>query len=236
MKFALSLLFLAPLAQAFTLNSQTTDIMGWSNSNVQLQVNPANCPAGIDVPGIISAAADVWNNAPNSSLKVTYGGTTTNTTYSAPTAVYCETNFQSVTGADQNYVPGAASVGYVGGRIAAGILYLNASAGSANIANYDLKTLKIILAHEIGHILGLGHSATRNALMYFDGSDKKVMSLAQDDIDGIAYLYPTDESQDKKFAGCGLVKTPRPPTAGPWLLALLLLPITLVLRLRQRGA
>ncbi|MFZ3229821.1 MAG: matrixin family metalloprotease [Pseudobdellovibrio sp.] len=223
-------------SNAFTLNSSTNpDLKGWSDSNVQLYVNTANCPAGIDVPSIISGAVAVWNNVPTSSIKVSYDGTTTSTTMSGPTTVYCETNFQSVVGADQNSVPGAAAVNGTSGRITQGILYLNASVGQANIGNFDQTLLKVILAHEIGHILGLGHSQSTKALMYYDASAKNTLSLSQDDIDGMSYLYPSDEISDKKFAGCGLVKSLPPPTSGKMnlIFLIMLLPFTIYLGLRN---
>ncbi|MGE3757813.1 MAG: hypothetical protein AB7H97_08655, partial [Pseudobdellovibrionaceae bacterium] len=139
---------------AFTLNSTSdSSLEGWADSTIRLRVNTANCPAGFDVPKLIKEAAEIWNNVPTSSLKVKYDGSTTSTLMASPVTVYCETNFQAQLGADQNVVPGAASVDGSSGRIRGGILYLNVSAGLANIDNYNYEVLKIILAHEIGHVL-----------------------------------------------------------------------------------
>lgn len=221
----------------FTLNSSTNpNLLGWADPNIQLMVNTTNCPAGVDVPGIISDAVKVWNNISTSSVKVSYGGTTTSTTFSSPPTVYCETNFQVVVGADQNFVPGAAAASTAGGRIVSGLMYLNASVGNANIANYDQTKLKIILAHEIGHILGLGHSESTPALMYYNAGAKSNLNLAQDDIDGMSYLYPNNELSNGKFAGCGLIKAIPPPsyTDKNTVLLLLLLPLILLFGLRNR--
>lgn len=223
-------------AQAFTLNSSTnSNLKGWDNGEIRLLVNTANCPANVDVVGVIQAAAEVWNNVPTSTVKVTYDGATTSTSFSSPTTVYCETNFQAVTHADQNYVPGAAAVVGSTGTITHGILYLNASSGTGNIGNFDQTTLTIILAHEIGHVLGLGHSESPTALMYFDASAKTELSLAQDDMDGVTYLYPADETKGK-MAGCGLVKNSVPPS-GPsrfLMLVLLMLPLFVLWKLRLK--
>lgn len=237
-KLILILLSIPLAAGAFTLNSSTnSDLEGWDGGDVQLLVNTANCPAGIDVPGIIAEAADVWNNVPTSSIKVSYGGSTTSTTFSSPPTVYCEPNFQAVTGGSQNSVPGAGAVQSPGGRISSGLLYLNASAGSANIANYDRTTLVMILAHEIGHILGLGHSESMNALMYYSGSAKTTLRLSQDDIDGISYLYPANELGGDKIAGCGLVQNLNPPTGGgtTGLVLLALVPLLAGFVVREAG-
>lgn len=227
---------IASSSYAFTLNSSTNpNLEGWSGGDVQLLVNTANCPANVDVVGIIKDSVAVWNNVPTSSVKVSYGGSTTSTIASSPTTVYCETNFQAVVGADQNFVPGAASVSTTGGRISQGILYLNVSAGNANIANFDQTILKVILAHEIGHILGLGHSGSTNSLMYFDASARQKLSISQDDIDGISYLYPSNEFSDNKFAGCGLVKNLPPPKGGGLTLMMLILSLPLLVAVRFRN-
>lgn len=223
------------MAWAFTLNSShNSNLLGWNKGEIQLDINESNCPASVDVPAIIADAAAVWNNVPTSTLKVSVGNATTSTSMASPVTVYCETNFGGV--AHPDYVPGAAAVNGSTGRITQGILYLNASGGQANIANFSATELKVILAHEIGHIVGLGHSDSPVALMYYDASAKTELKLSQDDIDGVAYLYPSDEFNDKKWAGCGLIKDMKPPTTGSMgtFLFLTLLPLLTYLSLRRR--
>jgi hypothetical protein len=55
-----------------------------------------------------------------------------------------------------------------------------------------------VIAHEIGHAIGLGHSQKQEALMYYKVVDQRT-SLGQDDIDGVTYLYPV------KIDACGLM-------------------------------
>lgn len=231
------LLFAATHAQAFTLITTNPNQKGWANHEINLLVNTANCP--IDVVSLINNAAAVWNNVANSKVSVTYNGTTTSTAYTNPTTIYCETNFNAVTGANDDYVPGAASVHTSNGTIYEGIMYLNASTGDANIKNFDQEVLTIIVAHEIGHLLGLGHSSDPAALMYYDGSYRNVLSLSQDDVDGVSYLYPSNELSGDKILGCGslanLTPRPPPPPQNLGILAcLMLLPIAVLIHLRQR--
>jgi hypothetical protein len=59
-----------------------------------------------------------------------------------------------------------------------------------------------VIAHEIGHALGLGHSEVSEALMYYQIVPKR-STLGQDDIDGITFLYPVGIPGD--LAGCGFL-------------------------------
>lgn len=49
-----------------------------------------------------------------------------------------------------------------------------------------------ILAHEIGHAFGLGHSPVVDSLMYYATVSQR-KALGRDDIDGISYLYPKQQ-------------------------------------------
>ncbi|WP_437969822.1 matrixin family metalloprotease [Sorangium sp. So ce260] len=54
---------------------------------------------------------------------------------------------------------------------------------------------RAVVVHEIGHFLGLSHSAVAEATMatYFSGDEPSYRSLEQDDIDGICALFPPAE-------------------------------------------
>lgn len=228
-------LFSALNSSAFTL-SNSSGVKGWANNEVTIVVNTTNCPSGVDVVALIKDAMEVWNNVPTSSLKVKYGGTTTSTIDGNPVVAYCSVNFAADTGgADQDTVPGVAR-GNGNPQLTSGLLILNASAGAANIASVSRIGLEVVVAHEIGHVLGLGHSQSANALMYYTYSLKSDLNLAQDDIDGISYLYPSDEFKESEFAGCGLIKNIPPPSSGLILMSLLLclMPIAVYIKLKNR--
>jgi hypothetical protein len=68
--------------------------------------------------------------------------------------------------------------------------------------NKDRETKIAILAHEIGHAIGLGHSKHKDSLMYYTTVPTRE-SLGEDDLDGIAYLYPMNQP----FGTCGTIST-----------------------------
>lgn len=225
MKGFIVLLSLIPsVGFSFTLNtSSDSNLKGWPNSRMVIQLNLSNCPSSVDVRGVMTEAAEVWNNVPTSNIKISFGEDTTATSPTDSSIVYCETNFEETTGGDQDNVPGSAGVDGSSGTISRGLMYLNVSSGRGNIANFDRSTLVVIFAHEVGHLLGLGHSDDSFALMYYNGSAKKEPRLGQDDIDGISYLYPSDELKDSgQMAGCGSVitKSPPPPPPNQWIVNL----------------
>lgn len=237
------------LASAFTLNSPTDpDMQGWDVSTLRFNLNPSNCPSNV-VP-LIKDSMDVWNGITTSRLRIELGREDSTTTIAQLTGgsanpadtpvIACDPAFGTTTHQDPNTIigiGGAAERGR-GGHLYYGYLLLNVQSGaSGNIANFNHTLAKIIIAHEIGHVLGLGHSHDSAALMYYDASAKTNLALAQDDIDGITYLYPRDEtSGDDLLGGCALVRS-FPPRSGrpPWTgLAWMLLPVAAWIALWQR--
>lgn len=227
---------------AFTLASTDPYMKGWAGGEVQIQLNLSNCPSSIDVAGIANLAAAVWNDVASSRLKVTIGGSTTATASSNPPILYCETNFQSVFGADENSVPGLANNSVTSGvGISRGVIALNVSTGTARITNVSATLLTVILAHEIGHLIGLGHSQSSEALMYYDASKKTTLGLSQDDVDGVSYLYPRDEPGADRFGGCAAIAPVPRSQSGRSLpqiatiICALALPLALALGLRGKA-
>ena len=72
-----------------------------------------------------------------------------------------------------------------------GLVFINASSESYFRTSSRNERLAV-LAHEIGHAFGLGHSSEPVALMYYSTGGKVQEKLTTDDFDGCAYLYPND--------------------------------------------
>lgn len=193
--FFKALLWFPTLVLAFTLT--TSNMKGWDKEEVQFRLNPANCSVSSGaIEEAINHAVDLWNAVPTSRLRVTYGGTTSETSASASPVIRCVTSG----------ISGAVGVGIIttrNGVIQDGEIQLNSEAGdSGNINSKSDAQLKITLAHEMGHIFGLGHSAVEDALMYFSLGSKQNAILSQDDMDGMTWLYPRKEPGDGVL-GCG---------------------------------
>lgn len=71
-----------------------------------------------------------------------------------------------------------------------------------------------VLAHEIGHAIGLGHSEERSALMFYRTVNLR-KNLGQDDIDGVSYLYPMQFDAGGLLGGCGTISDDKNPPRDP---------------------
>ncbi len=213
MKHSLSVIsvLLSTTAFSFTLTGNNSNQSGWAQSPLQFRVNRTNCPATLDT--YLNRAFAIWNSAPETRLKLSLGADTTQTIaeLDAGTAtdvpmVACDPNFSATFGVDGNSIPG---VGFVRGTsvnpIVNGGLVLNVeSATNGDINQLSEIFVDVVVAHEIGHVLGFGHSNDVNSLMYYDASAKQTLSLSQDDLDAVSFLYPRDELKNfDLIGGCG---------------------------------
>jgi hypothetical protein len=83
---------------------------------------------------------------------------------------------------------------FSGKKITGAVILINE--GSSSFGNLSRSDQIAVIAHEIGHAIGLGHSEVSSALMYYRTVDQR-KRLGQDDIDGVSFLYPI------KVDGCG---------------------------------
>lgn len=190
-----------------------TNISGWSGgSNLVIYYDVTNCSISQTVlETALETALQAWNGIPTSSLKLSKALVTTPvsvTTFTGGTAtqvpiILCDTAFSTTNQTDGNYVPAATRTGTKLDPISYGGIILNSETGkSANIANFSADQIAVILGHELGHVLGLGHSSSTNAVMYYSLQSKTQVILTQDDRDGITFLYPRNEFKGGAF-GCG---------------------------------
>lgn len=216
MKILIFLFVLPSLVFAWT--HVGSNIKGWNTNRVVFGVNTTNCVLSqSEMLDIIDRALAAWNGVHISGLEVARTtSTTTVASFIAGTAtdtpvILCDPSF-SAQGVDPNVIPGAAfrtSVNSAGNLIYGGVL-LNAQVGTAaELSQLDSGTVALILAHEMGHALGLGHSSAPEALMYYSVSGKTRPLLTEDDMLGLAQLYPKNEFKSGQM-GCAAIHSSNP--------------------------
>jgi hypothetical protein len=211
-----------PSAQAFTLIG-SSDLIGWQAAELPIHLDPSQCPdGGAAVRAALQAAVDLWNRVPNSRLKLTVGSDVSVTptqlkscvsTSTVPMPVIaCDADLGTTLAQDVSTIP-AATLGFdcipSGTTLTYAFILLNADpTASANVGALSSTLLQIVVAHELGHVLGLGHTSNENSLMFYSVGSKSALALSQDDMDGLAFLYPRRELGDGGIFGCGTVRDP----------------------------
>lgn len=79
----------------------------------------------------------------------------------------------------------------INGSVRGAVLINDEIINSTNlVAGLSQADLEAVMAHELGHALGIGHSSDATALMYYSIGNKVQDKLSQDDWDALTYLYP----------------------------------------------
>lgn len=231
MKFwsLLLILLASPAINAFTFN--TSSGAHFYSDEVRVFVADHNCDEislrPQDLVGMVEQAVDqYWNQVPTSKLRLISGGVVTRPSAFA-TGPLCSSlsggctpnpDLQGpsdiVISCNQNTDPGMfTSVGILalsapnntqGKQIVSSVVLLNNIPGSL----FGEKTRDeqvAVIAHELGHAIGLGHSPVEDSLMFFRSVPTR-RRLGQDDRDGVTYLYP----QELGPSTCGTL----PPSGG----------------------
>jgi hypothetical protein len=197
--FLWCMLFSSMAAQAFTLEGQ--GLAGWQTRELTIHFNPTNCPVNAStLDAAIDQAAALWSSVPTASLNISRSTTDSkdtpadflNGTASEVPLILCDTTFATDLQVSADAIPAATKLG-TSNPINYGAIILNAQSNAgAELSQLTSEELQVVVAHEMGHLMGLGHSASPEALMYFSVSTKSLPVLTQDDMDGLSYLYPAN--------------------------------------------
>ncbi|MFT6631023.1 MAG: hypothetical protein ACJAS4_000969 [Bacteriovoracaceae bacterium] len=213
---SLLILFLlfSQTALAFRLNTNVSAAFDDKDVKISVTSNSLCSNAGITNSELLSIAMDgadeFWNKVPTSNLNLENGGilettdskylteklcaedseticdSTTTVPIVSEIVIACNSNATNFPTGD--YLALSAPVKLSGSKIKGSIILINDSSNSI-FPTLSRKEKVSVLAHEIGHAIGLGHSNKDEALMHYKNSDS-LFSLSQDDIDGVTYLYP----------------------------------------------
>lgn len=215
----LFLTILSSQSQAFTFNNNIKLVFNQDEVTVNVADNCTNI--GIDGDEMLSIVGDAvngfWNKSPTSRLKLRAGSVVT-----VSAAYHTDNICKPSTNCDPNPTlavssgvliacnsnianfPSASILGItipnniVGSTIVGSLIMINDRATN-QFVNKSRAEKVAIIAHEIGHAFGLGHSPVQDSLMYFATVESRT-HLGRDDIDGISYLYPK-----KQPTGCGTI-------------------------------
>ena len=218
MKKIISLLFFiySTISFGFTLNP---NMNGFSSSNIDIQIANSDCSgAGFTTAKyqtlIEDAVDEYWNSVSTSSIYLKVTGINSavdingdqfsaaiNIASSGTILAGCN---DDVTDFTDGSILGAA-VGTCDSSGCRSVLILNSHANSY-LKNKSDSEIKAVIAHEIGHAFGLGHSEYQHNLMYYSVSGKTQKWLGIDDIDGATYLYPHDAKIAGLLGSCGTIK------------------------------
>ncbi len=224
MKAFFILFLLSPIfANAFTLNNNFEASFADNEVKVSVDRNTSCANAGMTVYELTDlvkpAVNKFWNTVPTSALELKSSGFTGPIdNISSATGRLCPpTDDECIAEAGSDLIPpvkdiviacsqnqdnfGEANVlavtvpnNFSGKKIKGAVILINNF--STDFARLSRSDRISVIAHEIGHAIGLGHAKDKSALMYYR-TVKLRKALGQDDVDGVSYLYPIH------IDGCG---------------------------------
>lgn len=198
-----TLALLSLQAHAFSLMpSAANENARWRDGFVRFRVNASGSPVPADeLARILNEAFDLWNSVAGSAMRVEVGdpillpAAALLDQASRETAVVFDEEFsQHYPGSDKS-VLAVGSALREGDRYVRGLIVVNGQSG-----RISAEKLKVILAHEAGHVFGIGHAGDEQALMF--PVARSQAKLAEDDVEAITYLYPRKEAINSVPFGC----------------------------------
>lgn len=171
---------------------------------VQFFINPENAP-NPNIVGDVEAAMAAWSNVEGSTLRVVNGGTASAcTNYAGINAIVfnnCDGRFSPTPECSRIIALGGMRWTTTQTKVVNGVTFNKATRGFISFNPFSDCSfsnhcdIREITTHELGHALGLGHSQFADATMAsFVHLDGRCASIKQDDIDGITFLYPTEDT------------------------------------------
>lgn len=226
MKVILSLIFLFTINNTFSFTLNNTAGAAFDKDEVTINLASHSCTnIGVTNDEVLSLVAEAvdrfWNDVATSRLILKAGSqvavsgdfqtglvcqTGTNCTptealkVGSDVLISCNTNTANFSNSVS--VLGVTVPNNISGKnIIGSLILINDQAGNS-FAGKSRDEKIAILAHEIGHAIGLGHSKFNDQLMHYQSIPSRER-LGWDDVNGISYLYPMDQPVD---LGCGSIE------------------------------
>ncbi len=223
--------FFASTVHSYRLNSVAESGARWSSYPVTMTLNPYNSGiSAAETQRAIDNAMASWNGGIDVDI-FQIGSIDRSLSSSegmnpdAVNAMVFSTNFTADTGFDVDTTVAVGGQYGDGSVMSSGFIIFNAQKVGWGTdsercpAKYSYcDDIETIALHELGHVLGLGHSEQKNAVMSASRTYKVTRTLAQDDIDGGKYLViysgaaggsagynSEDSSSGGSGGGCGTI-------------------------------
>lgn len=180
----------APRASAKTevLRTRTGFAVHWIERDVTISIDasaPSRTVTPHGVQAALQAAAEAWNEVPG--LPVRFRLAT-----SSESAVHVRFRPNSWSGDLDDLGKATFTADIRTGVVASALVEINESDRRfvpPDVAEDGAFDLQAVLTHELGHVLGLGHSDDPNALMFSRGGTAGIRTPKADDRAGIALIY-----------------------------------------------
>jgi predicted Zn-dependent protease with MMP-like domain len=203
------LLALASPAEAYSLKMNAEgDALRWLETPVSYRINPSN-RSGLDeteVETLIHGAFDQWQAVSRVPLSFDYQGETDISTpdyADKANVVFFEDEWPADWDAGFLALTFTWSVDY--GEIIAFDMAINESFEWTVGGQKGKHDLYNAVTHEVGHAVGMGHSEVFDATMFADSQtgDTAKRSLAEDDAQGLRYLYSGIVAEERWMCATG---------------------------------
>lgn len=241
MKYLFLTLMLATNSFAYTLNNNFGSSFKSHRVRVSVDSQTTCAQAGMtinELESLIEPAIKFWNNIPTSKLILENGGFSDPTNNINHGRLCAPTDDTCINSAPGNVIApvtdiviacndlaanyGSSTVlaltvpnNFSGRKISGAVIIINETAPT--VFDELSRSDKIgVLAHEIGHAIGLGHTDDSAALMYFRTVNLRT-KLGEDDMRGVSYLYPIVFDAGGILGGCATIENgSNPPTNPPF--------------------
>ena len=205
-------------AVCFTLNTNTGAYFKRDKINVIIPDNSGCINAFADdnelASAVAQAIAQYWNKVPTARLNLEYAGVQANGGIAFRTGqltdfqgeaindIYVTCNTNAADYPSGSVLGKALPVNVGGDSINGSVVTLN-DTGATQLATKNFSEKVAVIAHELGHAIGLGHSPAAESLMFYSTVTFR-SELGICDIDGATYLYGNEITD--VAASCGTVQ------------------------------